>query len=90
MFMKFRLILSILFVIATTLTALHELKHVEHHDSSTCQVCVVDNHSVSADIVVDFKDLEIFSFEAVSSNNLISYFYTQTSTNKTRAPPFLS
>lgn len=87
--MKFRLLLSILFIIATTLTALHELKHVENHDSSTCQVCVVDNHLVSADITVDFKNLEIFSFEAIASNDLTSYFYTQTPTNQTRAPPFI-
>ena len=42
--MKLRVLISILFIIATTFTAVHELEHIDgEHDSSTCEVCIVDN-----------------------------------------------
>ncbi|MBU1995231.1 hypothetical protein KKC15_11050 [bacterium] len=88
--MKFRVLLSLLFIIATTFTALHELKHIEHHDSSTCQVCIVDNHSVSADVVSNFKDIVLFSFEQISAQILVSNFSVKYHTNQSRAPPKIS
>jgi hypothetical protein len=43
------LIFTLLFGIATIATALHELS--PHHHADNCPVCVVDEHSLSADIV---------------------------------------
>ncbi|MDO8453280.1 MAG: hypothetical protein Q7S59_01765 [Sulfurimonas sp.] len=88
--MKFRLILSVLFIIATTFTALHEIEHVKSHDSSTCQVCIVDNHSVSADVVVDFKEVELFSFKSIFLQTQILNSQAKQTTYKSRAPPLLS
>ncbi|MCX6075396.1 MAG: hypothetical protein NTW78_00750 [Campylobacterales bacterium] len=88
--MKLKLILSILFIIATTFTALHEIEHVKNHDSSTCQICIVDNHSVSADVVVDFKEVELFSFESIFLQTLILNSQTKQTTYKSRAPPQIS
>jgi len=88
--MKLRLILSILFIIATTFTALHEIEHVKNHNSSTCQICIVDNHSVSGDIIVDFKEVELLSFEQIFLQTQILNFQTKQTTYKSRAPPLLS
>jgi hypothetical protein len=88
--MKLRLLLSIFFIIATTFTALHEIEHVKNHDSSKCQICIVDDHSVSADIAVDFKEVVLFSFEQISSQTQILNFQTKQTTYKSRAPPLLS
>jgi hypothetical protein len=88
--MKLRLILSVFFIIATTFTALHEIEHVKNHNSSTCQVCIVDHHSVSGDIIVDFKDIELFSFEQISPQIQILNFQTKQTTYKSRAPPQIS
>ena len=89
--MKLRVLISILFIIATTLTAIHELEHIGgEHDSSTCQVCIVDNHAVSVDIVDEFKDIELFKFEEITSSKLIYSFHRKNPTNQNRAPPKIS
>lgn len=88
--MKFRLILSLLFIIATTFTALHEIEHVKHHNGSTCQICALDDHQVSGDIIIDFKDIEFYSFEQITSPILISYQEIKQTTNQSRAPPLNS
>ncbi len=89
--MKLRVLISILFIIATTFTALHEIEHVTgEHDSSSCPICIVDDHTVSADIVTDLTDTPIFSFDNISSVNQYSYTHTKKSTNHSNAPPKLS
>ncbi len=88
--MRLRLILSIFFIIATTFTALHEIEHVKNHNSSTCQICIVDDHSVSADIVVDFKEVELFSFESILLQTQILNSQAKQTTYKSRAPPQIS
>jgi len=88
--MKLRLLLSILFIIATSFTALHEIEHIKHHDSSSCQICIVDDHLTSADIVDEFKEIITFSFEKISSLTTISNIYSKNHSYQTRAPPFNS
>jgi hypothetical protein len=89
--MKLRLLISALFIIATTVTAIHEIEHISHgHDSSTCQICVVDNHSVSADIVVDFAQEEIVKFSEISSALLVKLTHIKDHSYQTRAPPLNS
>ncbi|PHQ65957.1 MAG: hypothetical protein COB99_00965 [Sulfurimonas sp.] len=89
--MKLRLLISILFIIATTATAIHELEHIHGDvDSSTCQVCIVDDHSVSADIVDDFKDLQSFKFEQITLTNLVHSIHKKDHSYQNRAPPFIS
>ncbi|MCK9491614.1 MAG: hypothetical protein M0Q24_05955 [Sulfurimonas sp.] len=86
--MKLRLLISFLFIIATTLTAIHELEHIGHeHDSSTCLICVVDNHSVSADIIDDFTEVEIVRFSNISSTLLVKHTHIKDHSYQTRAPP---
>ncbi|WP_415397180.1 hypothetical protein [Sulfurimonas sp. CS5] len=88
--MKLRVLISIFFIIATTATAIHELEHINGHDSSSCQVCIVDNHSVSSDIVDKFIDVEQLRFEEITLGILIYNFYKKTHTNQNRAPPLKS
>jgi len=86
--MKLRLLIFLLFIIVTTTTAIHELKHIGHdHDSSTCQVCIVDNHSVSADIIDDFTQVEIIKFNKISPTLLVKLTHIKDHSCQTRAPP---
>ncbi|MCK4562827.1 MAG: hypothetical protein KAT78_07970 [Flavobacteriaceae bacterium] len=86
--MKLRLLISILFVIATTATAVHELEHIhDEHTSSSCQVCIVDDHLVSADIVDVFKEIDSYSFKNISSQTTVSNFNHKNHSYQTRAPP---
>ncbi|MBU0719943.1 hypothetical protein KJ877_01230 [bacterium] len=88
--MKYRLLLSLLFIVATVFTAVHEIKHVEHHESSTCQVCIVDDHSVSFDIVDDFKETQLFKHIYISSYKIRSSPHAINKSNNSRAPPLVS
>ncbi|WP_241761452.1 hypothetical protein [Sulfurimonas gotlandica] len=88
--MKLRLLISILFIIATTATAIHELEHIHGSDSSSCQVCIVDDHSVSADIVDDFKEIVVFRFEQIAVTNIVYSLHKKDHSYQNRAPPFIS
>jgi len=88
--MKFKLFVALIFTIATTFTALHEIEHVENHDSSTCQVCIVDNHSVSLDVIDDFKDVELYKYDFFQSKSLTSKLHINIKSNHSRAPPLIS
>lgn len=91
LFMKLRLLISILFIIATTATAIHELEHIHGDvDSSTCQVCIVDDHSVSADIVDDFKDVEVFRFDNIVLTHLVHRLHIKDYSYQNRAPPLIA
>ncbi|QOY52175.1 hypothetical protein [Candidatus Sulfurimonas baltica] len=88
--MKIRALLSILFVIATTFSVIHEVEHIMHTDGYTCEVCIVDNHLVSADIISKTQYIEISHFEKISQKNLLSTLHVKATSNQNRAPPFIS
>jgi len=81
------LLFTLLFVIATVSTALHELS--PHHHSDSCPVCVVDEHSLSADIVGDVtEERTLLVSEQYTSNT--TYIQVKPSTIlNARAPPIL-
>lgn len=85
-----RILIIIFFIIATTASALHELTHIENHDSSSCQICVVDEHSVSADIVTDVASDICFSVESSSSQVKRSNPHAKKVANHSQAPPLVS
>ena len=86
--MKLRILISILFIIATTITAVHEIEHLTHeHDSSQCQVCTFDNHSISGDVVTQPKSIELFKCNKITSTKLVESFHSKNHTNQNRAPP---
>lgn len=88
--MKLNVLLSILFAIVTSFAAIHEVKHIEHNDASSCLICTVNNNLVSADAVHVTSDVEILHFEEIVQDNLSSYLYTKINFNQNRAPPKIS
>ena len=89
--MKLRVLISILFIIATTFTALHEIEHITgEHDSASCQICIVDDHSVSCDIIDEYVNITLFSFDDISSQKLYSKTHTKKTANHSNAPPKIS
>jgi len=48
--MKLRVLISILFIITTTFASIHEIEHITgEHESSSCPICMLSDHLVSAD-----------------------------------------
>ena len=89
--MKLRLLISILFIIATTAIAIHELEHINNgSSSSSCQVCIVDDHSVSADIIDKLTDVDVFRFDDIAPANLVYILHIKNHSYQNRAPPLKS
>lgn len=88
--MKLNILLSILFIIVTTLSAGHEVEHITLDDDSSCLVCTVNNNLISADIIDISQTVEIIRFEKISQNNFISTLHIKERNNQNRAPPSLS
>ena len=85
--MKLRVLLSLLFIIATSFTAIHEVKHLVHGDDSSCLVCHVSDNLTSADIIDETKTVEIIHFEKVLESNTILTYHEKKHSNQDRAPP---
>ena len=89
--MKLRVLISLLFIIATTFASIHEIEHITgEHDSASCQVCVADNHLMSADITDAYIDTTVFSFDDISLQNQYLTIHTKKTTNHSNAPPKIS
>ena len=89
--MKLKFLFSLLFIIATTLSAIHEIEHINHnHDSNSCEVCIINHNLLSSDVIAEFQEIECFIYANITLKKPISKFYTQKHTNQNRAPPFLS
>lgn len=88
--MKLRVLLSIFFVIATILSATHELEHITHDDSSSCMVYHINDKLTSVDIIDENKDVELFHFENIQQNNKILTLRVKNKSNPNRAPPLIS
>ena len=87
---KMRLLLSLVFVIATTVLALHELQHIDTHSSSSCVVCVVDEHSLSFDINKALLIEVVYFYEEIKTTKEFLAFIHNRDTNHANAPPKLS
>jgi len=89
--MKLKILLSILFVLMTTLSAMHEIEHINHeHNSDSCQVCILNKNLVSSDLSIELNYVELFLFEALSLQKITSTVHTKKQTDQNRAPPCLS
>lgn len=83
-------LLSLLFAVVTSFTAIHQAEHVVHKDASSCLVCTINQNILSGDAVSFVKNVELFHFEAALKESLFSYLHVQIDLNRTRAPPTLS
>ena len=89
--MKLRVLISILFIIATTLSALHELKHLDgEHNSLTCKVCVANSHAISADVIDTFHEVTPCKFQEIILPALVCKFHEKDTSYQSRAPPLKS
>ncbi len=88
--MKLRILLSIFFLIATTLSAIHEIEHITHEHDSSCHIYHINDNLTSIDIIDESKDIEIFHFENIVQNTKTLNLYLKNKSNQNRAPPKLS
>jgi len=89
--MKLRVLISLLFVIATTFASVHELEHIEHaNDDSKCLVCTVSHNFLSADINSVDLSLEVFYIKEIESKPQVFNFYFKKTDNHSNAPPTIS
>jgi len=88
--MRANIFLSILFVIATTFSSIHELKHIQNQDGAGCAVCIVGKNLSSADIINVLSVVDDLSFDRIVDSAFLVYISKQKSTNQTRAPPKIS
>ncbi|MCD6433544.1 MAG: hypothetical protein J7L21_05825 [Sulfurimonas sp.] len=89
--MKLRVLISILFIIVTTFASIHEIEHITgEHESSSCPICVIGDHLVSADIS-DISQLCIqipHTIVKIQIKTLLSH--AKKSDNHSHAPPIFS
>ncbi len=85
--MKLKVLLSIFFVIATTLSALHELEHIQDDNDSLCMVYHVNDKLTPIDNIDEKQYVEFFHFENIVQNNQILNLHVKNNSNPNRAPP---
>lgn len=88
--MKFRLMLSLLFIIVMSVAAAHEVEHINNTSSDSCLVCIIDDHIVCGDVVVRLKSTKLFKLTAISTNNLVYNLHKKNHSYQNRAPPLKS
>jgi len=88
--MKFKALLSILFVIATTFTAIHEVNHIYNQDTIDCVMCIASKNLASADIVDFAIDFDVIHFDKILQSRNLPSLYNKKFANQNRAPPKLS
>ena len=89
--MKLRVLISILFIIATTFASVHETEHVfDDHSSVECEICQVSQNMLSDDVNSDFSEPTLFSSDKVLPTLNSSYRYKAILSNYSNAPPKLS
>ncbi len=83
-----KLLLIALFMIASFVTALHELS--PHHHAQSCQVCMVDDHTLSFDVVTTAQERDlVISYKIAPFISDLFLAPTQP-TYSSRAPPYFS
>ena len=89
--MKLRVLISLLFIVATTFTAVHELEHIDdEHGASTCLVCTVSQNLVSADNNTEFINIELVYTKEIETSVERCTLHFKKTDNHSNAPPFLS
>ncbi len=84
-------LLACIIIITAIFISIHEVKHINHNDSSSCQICTLANNLVSSDAVNHNSSYEIFVlFEAIPTCYELLNFHLKKSTNHSTAPPKIS
>ena len=90
--MKLRILLAILFVITTTLSALHELKHITHDNDNDASCLVYHiNDKMSSVAIVDFsQNVFVLYPQIIPYVTQVLTLHQKDKSNSNRAPPFYS
>jgi len=90
--MKFRILLAILFVITTTLSALHGLEHITHdHDNDASCLVYHLNDKLSSVAIVDYsQNIFIAYLQQIPYISQVYTLHQKDKSNANRAPPFYS
>ena len=89
--MKLRVLISFLFIIATLVVSIHEIQHITgEHESASCQICIVEDHLVSAYLNSDASPTIVSTFEKIDSTQTVSFKHFKKVTNHSTAPPKIS
>jgi len=85
------ILLACITIITTIFISIHEVKHINHNDSSSCQICIVGDNFVSSTITSESNINSIgFSFEVINLYKQLLNFHLKKSTNHSNAPPKIS
>jgi len=86
------ILLACITIITAVFISIHEVKHINHNDASSCQICIVGDNLVSSDIAneTNINDILLVSFDIIISNNKLLNFHIKKSTNHSNAPPLKS
>lgn len=86
--MKIRIIFALLFFIATTFGAIHEIEHIKgDHDHTTCQICTLTKNILSHDAIDFGLNDEAFCNIVVKGFDAIKPPHAETFGYNSRAPP---
>lgn len=88
--MKLNIILSLIFAIVTSFTAIHEVEHIAHEHDTSCLVCHVNNNLVPTDDIIKPIVVESIHFDKITYDDTLVAVYFQERNNQNRAPPSLS
>ena len=85
------ILLACITIITAVFISIHEVKHINHNDASSCQICIVGDNLVSLDIANENNINDILvSFDTIILNAKLSNFHLKKSTNHSNAPPLKS
>lgn len=88
--MKLPILLSLLFIITISFGAVHEIEHIgQDHVDNSCEVCIVDNNTVSADIVPKSKYVKFLNIAKILQHTITFNVRTTHKNYYSRAPPIL-
>ena len=84
-------LLACITIITAIFISIHEVKHINHNDSSSCQICIVGDNLVSSDITnwYDISDF-LLSFDNIIFHTKRLNYHLKESTNHPNAPPLKS
>jgi hypothetical protein len=83
-----KLLLIVLFMVASFVTALHELS--PHHHAQSCQVCMVDDHTLSFDVITTPQERDLLISYDVAPFTCKLFVSPRHATYSSRAPPSLT
>ena len=89
--MKLRVLISLLFIIATTFVSVHGTEHIfDDHNSQECEICQVSQNMLSDDVNTNFSELTLFLSDKTLFAVNSSYKHKAIISNYSNAPPKLS